>query len=86
MVKVSNLSLSDGNKLLTLQVHPLTYYEGVMLSSMAGKNSELSDIIGKKFNRTSIYLEGSPVRPTNYDCGYEGLTCWDCPCAPGCCY
>ena len=41
MVRVINMSLSDGNKILTLKVEPLEYYDGVLLNLFNEKKQEI---------------------------------------------
>ena len=76
-VEVVNLSLSDGNKSLTLQVQPLEYYEGEVLKSFMSSDTDfktidqLSNII-----LTSMYLEliGNPEENSGDYAAYEA--CW----------
>jgi hypothetical protein len=57
LMKISNLSLSDENKVLTLRVNPLEFYEGEVLKSFVSDKNELDAIEFEKFNDTGIYLE-----------------------------
>ncbi|MFH0968638.1 MAG: hypothetical protein V1862_13230 [Methanobacteriota archaeon] len=65
LVEVTNLSLSDENKTLIIQVHPLELYEGTVLKSFTDKMNRLTtDSIGK-FTNTGIYLEMRDKTPQN---------------------
>ncbi|MFH0966216.1 MAG: hypothetical protein V1862_00825 [Methanobacteriota archaeon] len=46
MVRVTNISLSDGNKVLTLQADPLEYYDGELLKSLYDRSRSLEMLIG----------------------------------------
>ena len=66
MVTVSNLSLSDENKVLTLQVIPLKYYDGEELKSFASKNVDLpTNNVGNN-NSTGIFVEIIGIPPANW--------------------
>lgn len=57
MVEISNLTISDGNKVLTLQVRPLEFYEGEKLE---GLNKDTHDLDGtdlKAITFTGIFVE-----------------------------
>ena len=56
LVSVSNLSLSGENKTLTLEVAPVPYYEGEVLSSFVEDQVELSPDI-TAVQKTQIYIE-----------------------------
>ena len=66
MVRVVNLLLSDGNKVLTLQVDPLGYYEGALLTSFNDKKQDI-DVITDNPIRTGVFLEniGAPLENDN---------------------
>lgn len=57
LVEVSNLSLSEGNKTLTLQATPLEFYDGEVLQSFASEKNELPVNKAGTFNRFCIYIE-----------------------------
>ena len=67
LVEVSNLSLSEENKSLILQVKPLEFYEGTVLKSFANEKNELP--LGKtgKFSSFGIYIETTQLPPANAD-------------------
>jgi len=55
-IEVSNLSLSEGGRSLTLEVTPLLQYTGDILKSLESENDEmLTDTAGA--TRTGIFLE-----------------------------
>ena len=57
IVEVSNLSLSDGNSVLTLQVRPLEFYEGERLKLFHSENKGLNVINRAAISFTGIYAE-----------------------------
>jgi hypothetical protein len=67
LVEVSDLSLSEGNTSLILQVKPLEFYDGKMLRGFANEKNELP--IGKTSNFKSfgIYMETTQLPPANAD-------------------
>ena len=67
MVRVINMSLSDGNKILTLKVEPLEYYDGVLLNLFNQKKQEIDLISDNLFIHTGVYLEsmGEPLKNDN---------------------
>jgi hypothetical protein len=65
LVRVSNLSLYDENKVLTLRVHPLEFYEGRILTSLASEKNDLDKIPLDSFDSTGIYLEITEQTPQN---------------------
>lgn len=67
MVTVSNLSLSDGNKVLTLQVNPLKYYDGEELKSFANESVDIFTNNVSKNNSTGVFMEVIGTPPTNWD-------------------
>jgi hypothetical protein len=76
MVKVSNLSLSEGNKVLTLEVIPLKYYDGGKLQSLADKQTELATGKIEECKKTQIFFETNvPLASNNLD--------EDCNCPKG---
>ena len=68
MVAISNLSLSDDDTVLSLQVTPLKFYEGEGLKFYAEKKGELSTDSDENLNSTQIYLETSGSIPENTEC------------------
>jgi len=76
MVQVSNLSLSDGNTVLTLQVEPLPYYDGDRLASFTRKG--LKTLVESQYTNSAIYLEitGTPSDNDDWcdDCYF--IICW----------
>jgi hypothetical protein len=68
MVKVANLSLTDGNNVLTLQVEPLQYYEGDYLKSFDSAIQGLEMLIGSQYSRSAIYIEATSRAPDNTGC------------------
>lgn len=54
MVEVSNLTLSERNKVLKVQVKPLEFYEGSVLNHFTSEKKELS--VGS-INGIGLYLE-----------------------------
>ena len=93
MITVTNVSLSDKNKILTLQVNPLEFYEGEVLKSFASNQMTLSGNKSGKNNTISIYLEPSSVVPSNggdcnpclcCDFGGSGECGYICRCGAGC--
>ncbi|PWR71860.1 hypothetical protein ACKUB1_14280 [Methanospirillum stamsii] len=74
IIQVLNLSLSDENKVLTLNVNPLEYYEGEMLKSLVNGQELTLDEINGEYNRADIYLEAVWEAPSN------ALNCNPCFC------
>ena len=68
LVQISNLSLSDGNKELTLQIAPLEFYEGEMLKEFAKNAIPIDTVEKEKMKSVGVYLEGSFDAPDNADC------------------
>lgn len=91
-VQISNLSLSDGNKELTLQIASLEFYDGVMLKEFAKNAIPIDTVEKEKMKSVGIYLEGSFDAPDNVDCPpgcrWNGFYCGDfrgwicCPTGP----
>ena len=65
LVKVSNLTLSGGNKSLILQVKPLEFYEGTLLKSFVSEKKELPLEKTGKFSSIGIYIETTQLPPAN---------------------
>ena len=65
MGEVSNLSLSDGNSVLTLQVNPQKNYDGEVLKSFTYENIEVDLVKENTIKRTGIYLEMKLEVPEN---------------------
>lgn len=83
MVRIVNLSLSDENNVLTLQVNPLQYYDGEGLKSFASKQENLPTDIDGMFKTTQIYAESDVSLKENSD----ECTCpdgWTPTCQYGC--
>lgn len=74
IIQVSNLSLSEENKVLTLDVTPLEFYDGEMLKSFVNGQTPLSDEKIGEYNRAGIYLEAVWEAPSN------ALNCVPCFC------
>ena len=75
VVEVSNLSLSDGNNTLTLQVNPLEFYEGSVLKSFSNVSHDWTAEKQERYPQSGIYLEWSiPVPKNKY--------CYSCDCDP----
>lgn len=74
IIQVSNLSLSDENKVLTLDVTPLEFYDGERLKSFVNGQTPLSDEKIGEYNRAGIYLEAVWEAPSNT------LNCIPCFC------
>lgn len=68
MVRIANLSLSDEDKILTLQVNPLSYYEGKYLQRFYDQRLELETLGESNHSRAAIYLEMKQNRPLNSGC------------------
>jgi hypothetical protein len=82
MVQVSNMSLSDGEKILILQAEPLKYYEGERLTSYNDKSQSIYELDTLRFSNAGVYLEIEQLPPPNFECppGYV----W-CGLPFGCC-
>jgi len=82
LIKVSNLSLSDDNKILTMAVTPLIYNdEGEGFSSFADKDVELSVRSSEGSKLTQIYVE-TRLNQSENDYGCDccvGWACYNCP-------
>lgn len=65
MVQVTNMLLSDGNKVLILKADPLKYYEGERLKSLNDRNGSLEMLIGSKLPKSGIILEYEVVAVEN---------------------
>ena len=72
MVQVANVSLSDENKILTLQVDPLKYYEGERLNSFNDRKQSIKAVNGLRFTRTGVYFEVVKESPANDQGGDDG--------------
>jgi hypothetical protein len=84
LVQIHNLSFSEKNTLLTLQVQPLEYYEGSVLNRVTS-GYEKADLKSIKPLSTGIYLEEGYKTPENMllgECCYNealkhpGMTCY----------
>lgn len=79
LVRISNLSLSDENKVLTLQVTPLAYYEGSALKTFGTDKNELTGDMAGNNSRTGVYLEMTTSPSTNDDAEDVSFRCfWLC--------
>lgn len=65
IVSIANLSFSDDNTTLTLQVQPLDYYDGGILSSYAEGQMNLHQFPQKTSNETRLYVEIKKYPPEN---------------------
>ena len=65
LVQVSNLSLSDENKVLTLQIKPRDFYEGELLKAIAKGAVPIDTVDQEKKDITSVYLEVASIAPEN---------------------
>lgn len=78
LIKVINLTFSDGNKSVTLQAQPLGFYEADILLPLAKEKKELpTNMTGTNMN--SIYLENNAGVPENGSptCDSKGcITVW----------
>ncbi|OQA59207.1 MAG: hypothetical protein BWY45_00882 [Euryarchaeota archaeon ADurb.Bin294] len=74
VIQVLNLALSEDNKVLTLNVNPLEFYDGEMLKSLANGLTPLSDEKIGEYNHAGIYLEAVWEAPSN------ALNCVPCFC------
>ncbi len=73
MIQITNLSLSDDNKVLTLHVDPLPYYEGAALASFDADKQNIDSLVESHYGRSGLYFETIGQCPENsYDC-----TFWD---------
>jgi hypothetical protein len=79
MVRVSNLSLTDGDKSLTLQVTPTEYYEGKPLESFVRDNKELPRDGEKNITLTGLYIESTktPANAGTVCTNVDSSTCFD---------
>ncbi|MFH0966386.1 MAG: hypothetical protein V1862_01715 [Methanobacteriota archaeon] len=79
IVMISNLSLSDGNKVLTLDVNLLHYYEGGMLKNLATDSIPLTQ--KENIQKIGVYVEAKEIPPVNADCpsgcAWNGFYCGD---------
>lgn len=74
LVQVANMSLSDGNKVLTFQTEPLEFYEGKLLKSF-NENKQDYTLPNEQFARAAVYLESVKAAPENDAHCWPGL-CW----------
>lgn len=65
LVTVHNLSISDKDKTLSLQITPLDFYEGETLNSFAEKNDSVGLGISGNSSYTGVYLEFTELIPEN---------------------
>ena len=64
-VQVSNLSVSDENNALTLQIKPREFYEGEILKAFAKGAEPIETVDKEKKGTTSVYLEVASITPEN---------------------
>lgn len=86
MVIVENVTISDENKTLILQIKPLEFYEGSVLKTFADGSKGLDTDSGRQVMSTGLYLEiiGSPsnnmdVKDCLIECKTRGTSpglCW----------
>jgi len=67
LVQISNLTLSDENNTLTLQIKPLEFYEGEMLKAYATDAIDIANLDKEMKKTIGIYLEGSLPTRENWD-------------------
>ncbi|MBN1165525.1 MAG: hypothetical protein JXA44_00160 [Methanospirillaceae archaeon] len=65
LVTVANLSVSEEENILTLQVAPLPFYEGELLTTLAEEFVELDTMQGETFRNTRVYLEMEKPKAEN---------------------
>jgi len=75
LIEISNLSLSHENKVLTLRVNPLEFYEGEALKSFVSEKNEFDAIEVDKFENTGLYLEIIWTAPVNNNCLAQQIAC-----------
>ncbi len=78
LVQVVNVSLSDGNKILSLQVNPLEYYEGERFKSFNSNSKGLETLVNSQFTKAAIYFEIEGAPPVNVPEGYCDCHTWGC--------
>lgn len=78
LVQVVNVSLSDGNKILSLQVNPLEYYEGERFKSFNNNSKGLETLVNSQFTKAAIYFEIEGAPPVNVPEGYCDCHTWGC--------
>ena len=72
LVKITNLSFSDDNKTLILQIKPLEFYEGEMLKAYAKDAIPVNSLERELKNKnTALYLELVSNLPENWKAGDE---------------
>jgi len=65
LVTVANLSVSEEENILTLQVAPLPFYEGELLTTLAEEFVDLDTIQSETFRNTGVYLEMQKPKAEN---------------------
>jgi len=88
MVQVVNVSLSDNNKVLTIQADPLESYDGEWLKSFNDKREDINVLLDGQSTSLGIYLDGvSPAITNQWPCNDGecpvgcGMYCFMCvPC------
>lgn len=86
LVQVVNVSLSDGNKILSLQVNPLEYYEDERLKSFNSNSKGLETLVNSQFTKAAIYFEIEGTPPGNYPDDYCDCYGWMCLLLPDECF
>jgi hypothetical protein len=85
MVAISNVSISDGNMILTLQAKDLEFYKGSSLKTFASDSKNLKVGNGIDARNTGLYLEIIGKSPNNGDsvedcmaqCKYQFAYCME---------
>lgn len=80
LIQISNLSLSDDNKDLTLQINPLEFYEGEMLKGYAHDAIAIEKINTETHKSIGVYMEVPAQTPSNIrvGCYYESNCIYKC--------
>jgi|GEM_PF-763187 len=65
LVTVANLSVSEEENIMTLQVAPLPFYEGELLTTLAEEFVELDSLPGESYGNTTVFLEIEKQRAEN---------------------
>jgi len=66
LVQISNLTLSDENKVLTVQIKPLEFYEGEMLKAYVKDAIDIGTLSNGKFIQVGVIIETNLIQPDNY--------------------
>jgi len=76
IVQVSNPHYSADSRVLTLEVQPLEFYEGTVLTNFMEEKQDFSTDMNGTILMTGVYLEYNPGAPDNI---------CECECKPQCC-